>query len=86
MYTGFVQSSGTAKYNFVISVHVKIGNVQNDETTITYGVPQGTAMDPVLFILFINDLLKVNTPGITILYVGDTAARETTCFKKQNKP
>lgn len=54
---------------------VKLNDTHSDILEVSCGVPQGTVLGPLLFIIFINDLLKINTNLNTeiISYADDTA-------------
>lgn len=51
---------------------VKINSEYSDERTITYGIPQGTVLGPLLFQIYINDMLNLRTSGQIIAYADDT--------------
>ena len=52
---------------------VAIGNTLSDELAVASGVPQGSILGPLLFVLFINDIGKdVTESSDLLLYADDT--------------
>lgn len=52
---------------------VRVGGCYSSQHTLTTGIPQGTVIAPILFIIYINSLNHLNISGQIISYADDTA-------------
>ena len=52
---------------------VQVGNCQSKFETVEYGVPQGSILGPVLFLLYINDISKSSDILDFHLFADDTS-------------
>ena len=67
---------------------VSINGIESKTAKITCGVPQGSVLGPILFLLYINDLPN-STEFLTLLFADDTTFTMSgfnieTLFQKAN--
>ena len=56
---------------------VEINNTQSTKNDITIGVPQGSILGPLLFIIYINDIINSSTVFKFIIFADDTTLYTT---------
>ena len=52
--------------------YVSVLDVESNELPVEFGVPQGSVLGPLLFILYINDICNLTDKGKLVLFADDT--------------
>ena len=59
--------------------YVKIGNNASSQKTIICGIPQGSTLGPLLFLLYINDIQNCSDKLLFRLFADDTNIFYSSC-------
>ena len=56
-----------------ITICSHVANADSSTLPVLHGVPQGSLLAPLLFMLYINDIYKFILSGTVVLYADDTS-------------
>lgn len=59
--------------------YVHLNGVNSEQLTITFGIPQGSVLGPLIFLLYINDIFDIPFRGKIQLFADDAAFVYTNC-------
>ncbi len=60
----------------------RIGKHISNKLEVSYGVPQGSVLGPVLFLVYVNDLSQCISDCLVIQYADDTQFTHTGCIDR----
>lgn len=51
---------------------VRVGNSLSNRSVLNVGIPQGSVLGPILFIFYVNDIVRVSNVLVPLLFADDT--------------